>query len=115
MAYRRRADPETASEGVHGAVHRPAADAVSRLISRMEHREPPLVSVGIPVFNGENSIARALDSLLEQDYPHIEIVISDNGSTDGTQAICERYARMHRHVTYSRVEPNAGAPANFNR
>jgi glycosyltransferase involved in cell wall biosynthesis len=81
----------------------------------MEHREPPLVSIGVPVFNGENSIARALDSLLEQDYPHIEIVISDNGSTDGTQAICERYARTHRHVTYSRVEPNAGAPANFNR
>jgi GT2 family glycosyltransferase len=48
----------------------------------------PLVSVGVPVFNGEKGLARCLDSLLAQDYRNIEIVISDNGSTDAASEIC---------------------------
>ena len=45
----------------------------------------PLVSIGMPVYNGEKYIRQALDSLLAQDYANFELVISDNASTDGTQ------------------------------
>jgi glycosyltransferase involved in cell wall biosynthesis len=81
----------------------------------MEDRERPLVSIGVPVFNGEAGIGRALDSLLAQDYADLEIVISDNGSTDATPAICERYARDDSRVRFFRSEENRGAVWNFNR
>lgn len=75
----------------------------------------PLVSVGVPVFNGEKGLARCLDSLLAQDYRNIEIVISDNASTDATPEICARYAATDPRVRYSRAEQNRGSSWNFNR
>jgi glycosyltransferase involved in cell wall biosynthesis len=79
--------------------------------------EPPrsLVSVGIPVYNGERYIAAALDSVLAQDYPHVEIVISDNASTDRTRAICKQYARRDPRIRYRRNQQNLGASANFKK
>ena len=53
-----------------------------------DHR--PRVSVGMPVYNGDNFLAEALDSLLAQTYRDFELIISDNGSTDGTAEICRR-------------------------
>jgi len=55
----------------------------------MADETKPLVSIGVPVFNGERGLRRALDSLLKQDYTNLEIVISDNGSTYTTPAICQ--------------------------
>lgn len=81
----------------------------------MEDRKRPLVSIGVPVFNGQDGIGRALDSLLAQDYPNFEIVISDNGSTDATAAICGQYARRDSKVRFFRSEENRGAIWNFNR
>jgi glycosyltransferase involved in cell wall biosynthesis len=75
----------------------------------------PLVSVGVPVFNGEAGLARCLDGLLRQDYNNLEIIISDNGSTDATPAICEAYARCDPRVKYLRSEENRGSIWNFNR
>lgn len=75
----------------------------------------PLVSLGVPVFNGELLLSRCLDSLLKQDYPNLEIVISDNGSTDRTPEIGERYSRSDSRVKYFRAERNRGLPWNFNR
>lgn len=75
----------------------------------------PLVSLGVPVFNGEKELARCLDSLLRQDYPNLEIVISDNGSTDRTPQIGERYTRIDSRVRYFRAELNRGLVWNFNR
>lgn len=74
-----------------------------------------LVSIGVPVFNGERGIARALDSLLAQDHRELEIIISDNGSTDATQAICETYVKKDPRVKYYRGSVNRGAVWNFNR
>lgn len=74
----------------------------------------PLVSVGLPVYNGERFLARALDSLLDQTIQDIELIISDNASRDGTQAICEAYARRDRRVRYLRQVANLGAPRNWN-
>jgi glycosyltransferase involved in cell wall biosynthesis len=53
--------------------------------------EFPLVSIGVPVFNSEKTIVRALDSLLAQDYPNFEIIISDNASIDQMLKIIKEY------------------------
>ncbi len=75
----------------------------------------PLVSIGVPVYNGEKGLASALDSLFNQDYPNFEIIISDNGSSDSTQYICEEYAGRDSRVKHSRSEVNRGIVWNFNR
>jgi len=77
--------------------------------------EFPLVSIGFPVYNGEQTMRRALDSLLAQDYPNIELVISDNCSTDHTGEICQEYARKDGRVRYFRSDKNQGQVWNFRR
>jgi glycosyltransferase involved in cell wall biosynthesis len=73
----------------------------------------PLVSVGIPTFNRVALLRRAAESVLAQDYHNVELVISDNASTDGTQAWCEELARRDGRVHYIRQPVNRGASANF--
>jgi glycosyltransferase involved in cell wall biosynthesis len=75
----------------------------------------PRVSVAIPVFNGDNYLAEALDSILAQTYRDFEIVISDNGSSDDTENICRRYAEQDSRVRYFRHDVNQGASWNFRR
>lgn len=75
----------------------------------------PLVSIGMPVYNGERYIRQALDSLLAQDYEHFELIVSDNASTDGTWEICQEYAARNRRLQCYRNETNLGSVANFNR
>jgi glycosyltransferase involved in cell wall biosynthesis len=72
------------------------------------------VSIGLPVYNGEQFVADAVESVLAQKFDDFELVISDNGSTDGTPAICESYARRDARVTYLAQEANRGASWNFN-
>jgi glycosyltransferase involved in cell wall biosynthesis len=76
---------------------------------------PPRVSLGMPVYNGAQYLETALDSLLAQTFTDFELIISDNASTDETQAICERYQRMDARIRYERNERNMGASWNFNR
>ena len=73
----------------------------------------PLISIGIPTYNREHLVGRAIESALRQDYPNIEIVISDNASTDATPEICERYASEHAGMRYIRQTVNLGATRNF--
>jgi glycosyltransferase involved in cell wall biosynthesis len=75
----------------------------------------PLVSIGLLVYNGYRHIERALDTLLAQDFRDFELIISDDASTDGTQAICERYAARDARIRYVTGEFNRGAAWNFNR
>lgn len=75
----------------------------------------PLVSVGIPVYNAQRYLREALDALLTQDYPAMELIISDNASTDATPTICREYAARHPRIRYERAEQNQGAIWNFNR
>ncbi len=74
-----------------------------------------LVSIGLPVFNGEQHLAVSLDSLVGQSYENLEIIISDNHSTDATEAICRDYAARDPRIRYVRSERNRGAAWNFNR
>lgn len=75
----------------------------------------PRVSMGMPVYNGEEYLERAIDSLLAQDYEDFELIISDNGSTDRTEEICRSYAARDPRIRYVREEENHGASWNFNR
>jgi glycosyltransferase involved in cell wall biosynthesis len=74
----------------------------------------PRVTIGVPVYNGARYLEPCLDSLLAQTYEDIEIVISDNASTDRTPEICRAYRERDERVRYHRHSHNIGAAANFN-
>jgi len=78
----------------------------------MTHKKPT-VSIGMPVYNGEKYLRTALDSLLAQTHRHFCLIISDNASTDGTEAICRAYIERDPRVVYFRQPLNIGAAANF--
>jgi glycosyltransferase involved in cell wall biosynthesis len=78
-----------------------------------ESKTVPEVSIGMPVFNGEGSICRALDSLLSQTFVNFELLISDNASTDNTGEICKRYAKKDKRIVYIRQPENIGIGYNF--
>lgn len=73
----------------------------------------PLVSIGVPVYNGEKSLARTLDCLLGQTYRNIELILSDNASTDATAQICQKYCAQDPRIRYVRQEKNLGLPGNW--
>ena len=75
----------------------------------------PLVSIGLPVFNGEKHLSSAIESLLNQSYTSIEMIISDNCSTDSTSEICEDYVEKDSRLKYYRNDMNIGAAKNFNK
>ncbi|MBD0273055.1 MAG: glycosyltransferase family 2 protein [Acetobacteraceae bacterium] len=75
----------------------------------------PRVSIGLPVFNGERYLARAIESVLGQDFADFELVICDNASTDRTAEICAAYARRDARVRYFRNPRNLGAGPNYDR
>jgi len=74
----------------------------------------PLVSIGMPVYNGEKYLRGAIESLLSQSHANIELVISDDASTDGTSEICAGFASRDGRVRYYRQEKNRGITWNFN-
>ena len=71
-------------------------------------------SIGLPVFNGENFLAPAIESILGQTYDDFELIISDNASTDATSQICRDFARRDSRVRYIRNARNLGADPNYN-
>ena len=80
----------------------------------MNQAEQPLVSIGLPVFNGEDFLENALDSILSQTYRNIEVIVCDNASTDRTESIIASYAQNDERIKYSRHDENLGAALNYN-
>src|SRR3954468_18589343 len=74
----------------------------------------PRLSIGLPVYNGEDFLAESLDSLLGQTYENFELIISDNASTDATADICRGYANHDSRVRYLRQQHNIGLAPNHN-
>ncbi|TFQ19176.1 glycosyltransferase family 2 protein, partial [Escherichia coli] len=72
-----------------------------------------LVSVIIPAYNAEKFIGRALDSVIKQTWPSVEIVIIDDGSSDNTAAVCREYMSSHDHIRYIRKQ-NGGVSSARN-
>ncbi len=72
--------------------------------------ERPLVSVVIPAYNREKFLGSCIDSALEQDYAPIEVIVVDDGSTDGTSGLCASYGERIRYLR----KPNGGAASALN-
>ena len=79
------------------------------------HDRGPLVSLGLPVFNGQAFLELALASILTQTHTHFELIICDNASTDGTEEICRAHAARDPRIRYHRSPDNRGLAWNFNR
>lgn len=75
----------------------------------------PKLSIGLPVYNGEEYLSETLDALLAQSFRDFEIIVSDNASTDRTPEICRAYASADPRVKYRPCATNIGGAANFNR
>ncbi len=65
--------------------------------------ETPLVSIVVPVLDGEEYLRQSLDSILAQTYPALEVIVMDDGSTDGTTAIVAEYGDRLRYVRQERT------------
>lgn len=74
----------------------------------------PRLSIGLPVYNGEEYLAESLEALLGQTFEDYELIITDNASTDGTADICRRYQRQDSRISYHRLPRNIGAAPNHN-
>jgi glycosyltransferase involved in cell wall biosynthesis len=74
----------------------------------------PRLTIGLPVYNGEQYLAEALDALLTQSYTNFELVISDNASTDKTPEICRAFCARDARIRYIRQSTNVGAAPNHN-
>ncbi|GIH76215.1 glycosyltransferase family 2 protein [Planobispora longispora] len=78
----------------------------------MRHTDA-LVSVGLPVYNGADRMEGVVRSILAQDHENLELVISDNASTDHTEELCRELARQDSRIVYHRQRENIGATNNF--
>lgn len=74
----------------------------------------PQVSIVVPSYNNAEHVVATVDSVLAQDYPHLEVLVADHSSTDGTATLLQRYARDPR-VTLLTTPAGGGALANWNR
>ncbi|HEY7088145.1 MAG TPA: glycosyltransferase family A protein [Tepidisphaeraceae bacterium] len=74
----------------------------------------PRLSIGVPVYNGQRYLRATLDSLLAQTFTDFELIICDNASTDGTEAICREYLARNPRVRYIRHDHNLGPAPNYN-
>lgn len=73
----------------------------------------PLISICIPVYNGEKDLFRAIESCINQTYKNIEIIISDDDSKDKTEKIALDYAAKDKRIKYFKNENNFGVVKNF--
>lgn len=80
----------------------------SSLSAHYHPKEAPLVSVIIPVYNAEETIHTALDSLLQQTWPNMEILVSDDCSTDSTTSIVKNYSKKHSNIRLIKGDKNSG-------
>ena len=80
---------------------------VLRLLAEGEIVNEPLISCAIPVFNCERYLAEALDSILAQTYRALEIIVADDGSTDGTAQVVASYGDRIRYLWQSNAGPAA--------
>jgi glycosyltransferase involved in cell wall biosynthesis len=75
----------------------------------------PLVTIGIPTYNRAGTLCAAIASARGQDYPNIELIISDDASTDGTPGVCIEACRCDSRVRYLRWPHHIGITENFRK
>lgn len=79
----------------------------------IENNNLPLVSIGVPVYNSQETILRALSSLLKQSYKNIEIIVSDNLSSDNTTSIIKLLSESDKRINHYIQKKNIGQMPNF--
>lgn len=72
-----------------------------------------MISVIVPVYNAEKYLDRCIQSLIKQTYKNIEVVLVDDGSSDNSSKICQSYANDYDHISFYRMEKNAGQVAAY--
>jgi len=77
-------------------------------------KNTPLVSIGVAVFNGSDTLKRCLDSIVNQTYKNLEIIIVDDCSSDGSFNICKDYNLLDRRIVLKKNKINKGIIQNFN-
>src|SRR5208283_892093 len=75
----------------------------------------PLVTIALPVYNGENYLRETIGSVLRQTFEDFELLLLDNASTDGTSEICREFVDQDQRVRHFRSEVNRGLIWNHNR
>src|SRR5260221_9827432 len=73
----------------------------------------PLVSISLPTYNGDKRIVSTVTSILNQKYPNMEVIISDNCSSDNTEAVCTELCKKNQDIRYFRQKENIGIIPNF--
>jgi glycosyltransferase involved in cell wall biosynthesis len=79
----------------------------------MEKKTLPLVSIGIPTYNGSARLHKPISSVWAQNYPNLEVIVSDNCSTDNTREVLESIAKEHPEIRYIRQEKNLTQIPNY--
>ncbi|WP_313114933.1 glycosyltransferase family 2 protein [Aequorivita sediminis] len=77
-------------------------------------KNQPLISIIVPVFNKENFLRECLDSIINQDYQNFELIVVNDGSTDGSKIICEEYAAKYDQIILVHTE-NGGVSSARNK
>jgi glycosyltransferase involved in cell wall biosynthesis len=96
------------------------ADLLAEFVAREDARKlvradvSPLVTVVIPAYNHARYVAKAIASVAAQTYPHIELIVIDDGSSDGTAAVVTRSIEGLTFPTRFETRANRGAPATLN-
>jgi len=103
-------EQKTIKDSLSALTHSTEKPTAPSVISR---NRQPTVCVGLPVYNGGNFLSQAIESILSQDFENIQLVLSDNCSTDNTEEVCLKYQTMDKRVRYHRFEENLGAAINF--
>lgn len=78
-------------------------------------RNAPLVSIGLPVYNSERYLAQTIESVINQSYRNIELIIVDDCSTDGSAAVARRYSEFADNIHFFENSANMGLVRNFRR
>lgn len=73
----------------------------------------PMVTIGVPLFNNELTVAKTIESVIKQNYPNIEVVLSDDYSTDNTYDICISLTRDFKNIRIVKQAENLGLYKNF--
>lgn len=81
----------------------------------MRQNGPPIVSVVMSVYNGERYLCDAIESICQQTFRDFEFIIVDDGSTDNTKGILEKYVQKDRRILLSQNERNVGLTRSLNK
>ena len=76
-------------------------------------QKKPLLTIGLPVFNGDQFLEKRIQNILSQTFQDYELIISDNNSTDNTSKICADFKKKDERIQYFRQEKNIGGILNY--